>query len=887
MHNSETQTSVGKKLIVEDYAEILEQHQLKYSQVNFYYQVGEIEKVQGWILHLSCVWPKIPDLLTAILPLLIEHDVPFKVVRNKQKASLLCNGSLGYHQLGKAFCLYPHHDEIALTLAKELLGLTIDFRGCSIPTDFHLGGIVYTRYGSFRPQLGQDQIGRVERYINDAKGQLIKDEYNTPFKFPKGIPWPFQEITAPVEEVPTTFLKDCYKVLSTLKNDAKGRVMKALRLHRFRIQRIIIKEAKHGVCVDENGSDIRDIRDRLFWQYILLSHLQGKAPVPKAYDFFRENGNSYLAMEYIQGKSLGQVIQVIYKSSIWFLLHHRKKLLLLDYLLQLLDTINKLHQQGYIHRDINWVNFILGRDNRFIAIDLEMAYSLRENTPHPPFSYGTPGFMSPEQLEVKQPEVKQDIYSLGALMIKFFTNLSPVKFEHDFSRLPDHLNFFIRNKAVSQLIGSCLCSKPTARPDLTVVRSTLENFRIVLSASESSLDDQGLLPIDRQSVRHLIQRYINTLGKPVMVQPGSIWHSLSHQDNEPLANLQAGITYNPGLYSGVSGVMYALARAHGQGYNIKETQEVYNRSLQYLCDNFLCVLPNALPGLYYGAAGVALSLAEGVEAGLIDPEYQSEIKKCLEITANGLNMAHGVAGQGIAVLHCLNVIDIETAERLLGHFVSVLLENQQKDGSWLTIPPEGGRTIHYTGFSLGVAGICFFLLKYYDYYPDDRVLSALSKALHWLRRQSKKNKKGTYWYAKDRKKELDLRLDDGVAGVVLCFVKAYKVLDDPVYRKIAEDALHSNIDYPVYSNFSLGKGMTGLAETYLAAAEVFENELWLRRAEFILHIIMRAYRYDDESSCYWITEDNKTPTADFMVGNSGILHLLMKYLSQQKSEFLW
>ena len=855
---------------VEDYAEILEPFDLRFNENGIYYEVGKPEKVQGWILHLSCVWPQVPDMLNTILPLLVAHKIPFKVAQNKGKTEMLCNGSLGYHQLSKVFCLYPETDALALTLAKKLLAITQDFQGGAIPTDFHLGGTLYTRYGSFNPQLYLDDTGRVERYILDANRQWIKDEYTTPFRFPKGIPWPFGEIAAPVQEVPSTFLKDSYKIFKTLKNDAKGRVMKSLRWNGLKVEWIIIKEAKKGVFLDEEG---RDNRNRLQWQYHLQRDLEGKIPIPKVYDFFEENGNSYLVMEYIKGRPLSNVIGKIYQSSVWSHLDADKKLLLVDYLLQLVDTIDTMHQEGYVHRDINPVNFILDRQGKFVAIDLELAYSLRESTPHPPFTLGTPGFMSPEQQAVKAPEVKQDIYSLGAVMISCFTNLSPAKFAAGNPELPDRLNFFIDNQPVSDLIGACLSIEPEKRPGLNVIKSTLQKFR-------EALDIPG--PVATNSAENIgdaIAGLIHALGNSELVKPGRVWHSNTTQENEQLANIQTGICYNTGYYSGVSGVMYALALAKCKGYNVDATEDIYLRSLHFLQDNFLNVLPNVIPGLYHGAAGVAVALAKGIKARLIDPEYRSSIEKCLDLPTDTLNIAQGVAGQGWAVLQCLDLLEPEVTDRILQRCVTTLLDNQQKNGSWLSPSPAGGCPIRFTGFSQGVAGICCFLLEHQDRYPDGQVEEAVVKALRWLIKRSKKSKKGFYWWITDSKKSFNWWLEDGTAGIALSFIHAYKVLEDPAYKKIAEGALQTNASDFVHPDFTLAHGITGLAETYLTAARVFENEVWQQRADFILSVLMQVYRGGDQSTCHWVMEDHKSPTADLMVGNGGILHFLLRHQS--------
>ena len=876
MYSKVTQPIKSEKYVFADYAEILEKHQLNHKPANFYYQVGEPEKTQGWILHLSSIWIQIPELLSAVLPLLINHDIPFKVVQNRDRALALCDGGLGYNRLGKIFCIYPPNDEIAIKLVKELLIVTKDFEGGEIPTDFHLGGIIYTRYGSHNPVLYLNRTGGVERYIYDVKGQLIKDEYSSPFKFPKGIHWPFSEIAAPVEQMPSTFLNNCYKVFETLKTDAKGRVMKALRLHRFYVQWIVIKEAKKGVCVDRQG---RDIQDRLLWQYDLLKSLENKIPVPKAYDFFKENDNSYLVMEYIKGKELGRVIEEVYELSAWFELEPDNKTLLVNYLLQLIDTIKILHEYGYVHRDINWVNFIYDKLGRFVSIDLELAYSMKENYPNPPFKLGTPGFLSPEQSAMKQPHFNQDIYSLGALMIKFFTNLNPVKFQHNASDLSENLNFFIRDVKTSRLIGACLSSNPDKRPHLDDIKTGLEELLKRLGASKQT-------PIKgKKYIKHLIERLIYTFNDTILVKPNRVWHSNSNREDEELANQQTGVTYDVGFYTGVSGIMYMLAVAKCEGFKIGKSAETYYKSWEYLRTNFMSNLSNMIPGLYHGAAGVALAIAKGIEAGLIDAENSSVIEKCFEIPATEDSVAHGVAGQGLAVLNCLKFIPQEKAKSLLDQYIQTLMKNQQKNGSWLTNFPESNRKVCFTGFSQGVAGICYFLLQHYDYFKDDQVKLTVTKALRWLKKKSRKSKEGTYWLNNNKTNTFDHWLKDGVAGVALCFINAYKVLGDQSYREIAERTLGFNPKHLVHPSFSFANGLVGIAEVYLIAYKVLNDKEWHDRTEFILNLLVNVHRGDEEL-CYWMVEDNKMPTADFMVGNSGILHFLIRYLSPQTSFFV-
>ncbi len=875
MHPNITKPQVGQGSPIEDYAEILGKYDLPYRQSGFYYQVGEIEKVQGWILHLSVVWTQLEDLLNTVLPLLTPNNIPFKIVYNAQTAKTLCDGGLGYNKLGKPLCLYPPSDDIAIRLVKKLLEVTQGFHGSSVPTDLPLGGVIFTRYGSFKPKRVLSKSGRIENYIHDAGGKLVKDEYHSPYKVPKGIPWPFGEITPPKELLPSTFLKDSYKIFSTLKTDAKGRVMKSLRLNGLKVPWIIIKEAKPGVFADDQE---RDNTDRLRWQYELQKSLFTKIPIPEVYDFFEENGNSYLVMEYIKGKLLAIVVAEIYKSSAWFDLDLDSKLQLLDHLIQLIDTIRILHEEGYMHRDINPINFILDKKGRFVAIDLELAYSIDQNKPFPPFTLGTPGYMSPEQEEVQSPKPDQDVYSLGALMIYFFTNLNPNKFEGHYPKLADDLCFFIRNKTISRLISTCLSPKPAERPTVKLIKAAIEDFR----DSQGSIEE--IPPIEKLEIDTAITGLIRFLNDSTMAKPGMPWHSNADKDNDSLANLQSGITHYIGFEAGMAGTMFVLSCAKSQGYEVEAVKDAYLRSWQYIQANFISAMPKVIPGLYYGAAGVALCIARGIESGLISAEHGFMVQKCLEIPSPDLSIADGVAGQGLAVLGCKDLLAVDSAKSILERCINPLLEHQQKDGSWSANTPDGKR-IGYTGFSQGTAGICYFLLKYYKRYEDERVKPALLKSLKWLKKQSKRNKDGIFWWKSNQEKVFDSGLNNGTAGIALCFIKAYQVLGDLAFKKIAEDALQLHPQHMVYPIFSWADGVAGLAEVYLVAAKVLDDSQWKERADFIVNTLLHVRRRKEEDSCYWITEDDKNPTADFMVGNSGILHLLLHYNSPNMPSF--
>ena len=869
-----TTTQEGSPSVVEDYSGTLKDLGLEFKLSPPYYQVGVPNTAQGWILHLSSIWTRMPELLDTVVPILKKYSVAFKVVLSQKVAASLCDGDFGYHQQGKVICIYPPTDEVAVTLVQELLEVTKDFSGCNIPTDFCLGGILYTRYGSFGLDIRMDQDGNIVRYIQNANGQQVPDEYHTPFKFPTGIPWPFSSIAKPVEQAPSTFLKDSYKIYSTLKADAKGRVMKSLRMQGLKVGWIVIKEAKQGVFVDPNG---RDIRDRLHWQYELLSDLEQKTRVPKVYDYFTENGNAYLAMENIKGKTLELTVGKVFGSTTWRFLENHQRQLLIDDFSKLLRLVEAMHQNGYVHRDINTVNFLKNPKGVLVAIDLELAYSIKRNEPNPPFTVGTPGFISPEQQRTEQPSKNQDVYSLGATMIKCFANLNPLMYAHNHPDLHEDLHFFIQNERITNLIVSCLSKDPEKRPDVKDLISRLEEVR-------NSIDShsQTLTEVSRQ-VAPVISRLINAFATRFFVDQNGIWFSKPPKD-ESLANQKTEISYSFGLYTGVSGPMYTLAKAKCLGHDIEIAKAVYAQNWKYIHDQFLPALPNVIPGLYHGAAGVAMTIAKGIQAGLIDLEYESRVWECLKIPNPLLDLSAGIAGQGVALLNCLEVVRREEANELLQSHISTLLQQQKREGSWLSHQLENGKPTCYTGIANGSAGICLFLLKCYRVNQNEEIKHSIERALKWLMDRSRKTKEGIFWRVNNRTKKVSLGLNEGTAGIALCFIKAYEILGNEVYRQTAERALMPYDRHFITENLTLTGGVTGLGMVYLEAKRVLKDKEWVERADFIINSLLHSARKAD-SYQYWVVDGGITQTADLMTGNAGILDLLLDYDSPENGLF--
>lgn len=82
--------------------------------------------------------------------------------------------------------------------------------------------------------------------------------------------------------------------------------------------------------------------------------------------------------------------------------------------LRILEALDYVHSKGVVHRDLKPSNIMVGPDDSVKLIDFGLADSQSHAILKQPA--GTPRYMAPEQAELAQPDVRNDIYSLGIIL---------------------------------------------------------------------------------------------------------------------------------------------------------------------------------------------------------------------------------------------------------------------------------------------------------------------------------------------------------------------------------------------------------------------------------------------------------------------------------------
>ncbi|MBX7116161.1 MAG: protein kinase [Myxococcaceae bacterium] len=134
-----------------------------------------------------------------------------------------------------------------------------------------------------------------------------------------------------------------------------------------------------------------------------------------------EDGNLFIAMEYLNGIDLKRHIQ------------EQRRLPLgeaADIVLQVADVLANAHSKGIVHRDLKPENIMLRKGMRGIhakVLDFGIARLLGESTKLTMAGAiaGTPRYMAPEQVEGGEVDHRADIYALGIVFYECLTGIQP------------------------------------------------------------------------------------------------------------------------------------------------------------------------------------------------------------------------------------------------------------------------------------------------------------------------------------------------------------------------------------------------------------------------------------------------------------------------------
>lgn len=245
-----------------------------------------------------------------------------------------------------------------------------------------------------------------------------------------------------------------------------------------------------------------------------------------------DSGMSFIAMEYVEGQNLKDVLaqgRTLSFDQIG------------DIAAQIAEAIDFAHSKGIIHRDVKPANIILLEGNRAKITDFGIAKiaSGTANLTSTGQFLGTPNYMAPEQIKGNPVDGRTDIFSLGICLYECLTRRKPFggdsltsisyKIVHEPFPPLHEINPQIP-EGYEEVVALCLAKDPAKRyqrgKDLaTALRSVLRGERP--AKSEPMLEEETIVTRDRDRLPTLEMPFPEEsagagTGTPPNRQPGAI-----------------------------------------------------------------------------------------------------------------------------------------------------------------------------------------------------------------------------------------------------------------------------------------------------------------------------------------------------------------------------
>ena len=266
-----------------------------------------------------------------------------------------------------------------------------------------------------------------------------------------------------------------YQVLALVARGGMGTVFKVVHIH---MRKVLAMKLLHEHMIERRHHVTRFMREAR-----AISRLSNPHTV-RIYDFGKYREVFYLVMEYLEGEDLFAVMEREGPLGI------SRTVTILD---QMCSSLQEAHRSGIIHRDLKSENVMImrskdGRD--FVKVlDFGLAKVLDPDEPITAQSqrdlFGTPYYMSPEQIRGEKVDPRSDIYALGALTFRMLTGTFPYAADTAFETLRLHLLDPVPSSAkrvpnlgipkwLDNIVTRCLSKDPDDRfPDIRALREAL------------------------------------------------------------------------------------------------------------------------------------------------------------------------------------------------------------------------------------------------------------------------------------------------------------------------------------------------------------------------------------------------------------------------------
>ena len=239
--------------------------------------------------------------------------------------------------------------------------------------------------------------------------------------------------------------------------------------------------------------DSADLRERFLSEARLAARLQ-HPNIVTIYDVGAHEDHPFIAMEFIAGETLGQLVQ-------------RRAPLALSRRIALMEQVcvglAYAHRHGIVHRDVKPANLMISRESGVLKV-LDFGVAGRvdaDQGTEGQMLMGTPNYMSPEQVVGQPADHRSDIFSVGLVLYELITYHQAFSGDSQQSILLKVLNESPLpiaslvpglDPGLPAIVDRALEKSVERRyPDLEAMRSDLSRVGQRLHAAESSSDLVG------------------------------------------------------------------------------------------------------------------------------------------------------------------------------------------------------------------------------------------------------------------------------------------------------------------------------------------------------------------------------------------------------------
>jgi len=164
-----------------------------------------------------------------------------------------------------------------------------------------------------------------------------------------------------------------------------------------------------------DAEELSDVKSRFFRE----AEAAGKLSHPNIvtiYDVGEDHDMAYIAMELLKGKDLTHYCQNGNRLAL-------KRVL--DVVCAVAEALGYAHSQQVVHRDIKPANIILLENDQVKVADFGIARVVSSSKTQTGIIFGTPNYMSPEQVAGKRVDGRSDLFSLGVVFYELLTGKRP------------------------------------------------------------------------------------------------------------------------------------------------------------------------------------------------------------------------------------------------------------------------------------------------------------------------------------------------------------------------------------------------------------------------------------------------------------------------------